>query len=129
MNQENAEETVIALERAVLERWCKGDPFGYSENAAADITYFDHITKTRVDGIAAVKGHLGQFEGKVDVASSKMPNPKVRLHGNIAILTFNWETYSSDGKPTSRWNATEIYRRNDDQWKYIHMHWSQITAP
>ena len=128
MNQEDAQETVISLERAALERWSKGDPFGYSENAADDITYFDHFTKTRRDGIGAVKDHLGQFEGTVDVPQSKMIDPKVRVHGDLAVLAFNWETYTNDGELTSRWNATEVYRRDDGQWRYVHMHWSKVEG-
>ncbi len=83
MNQEDAEETIINQERAELERWCKGDPLEYSGNAADDITYFDHITKTRLDGIAAVKDHFGQFKGKVDVSKSKMVNPQDRVDGEV----------------------------------------------
>jgi len=41
MNPENAQQTILALERAALERWCKGDPFGLSDIAADDVTYFD----------------------------------------------------------------------------------------
>ena len=44
-------------------------------------------------------------------------------------ILINWETYSGDGELTSRWNATEVYRRIEDQWKYIHIHWAPIVAP
>ncbi len=129
MNQESAQETIIALERAIQERWCKGDPFGYSEKAADDITYFDHLTQARVDGIAALKDHLRQFEGKVDVPKCEMLNPHVRLQGDLGVLTFNWYSYSSDGEVTSRWNTTEVYQRRNDHWQIVHMHWSEAKAP
>lgn len=128
MNQKSAEDAVVALERAVQERWCKGDPFGYSDNGADDLTYFDHLAETQLMGLAAVKNHLAGFEGKVDVPRSEMANTKVRVHGDMAVLTFNWYSYSKDGDVTSRWNATEVFRRAGDAWKYVHMHWSIVQG-
>ena len=129
MSQENVEETIVALERATLDRWSKGDPHGFIENAVDEVTYFDHVTQTRVDGVSALKEHMAQFVGVVNVPRYEMPNVKVRSFGDIAVLTFNWETYSGDDELTSRWNATEVYLRSGDQWKYLHIHWAPITAP
>ncbi len=67
MNQANLDETMITLERAVLERRCKGDPFGFVDHAADDVTDFDHVSQARVDGIAALKSHVHRFVGQVDV--------------------------------------------------------------
>ena len=128
MSSEKIEATILALERAALDRWSKGDPYGFIENAVDDVTYFDHVTKSRVDGIAALKDHMQQFIGKVDVPRYEMPNVRVRSYGDTAVLTLNWETYSGDGELTSRWNATEVYRRSDDKWKYVHIHWAPIVA-
>ena len=128
MNSQNVEETIVTLERAVLNRWCKGDPYGFIENAVDDVTYFDHVTKTRIDGIVALKNHMHQFVDKVAVPRYEMPNVKVGVYGNVAVLTFNFNTYSGEGKPTSRWNATEVYRRSEDQWKFVHMHWAPVAT-
>ena len=127
MNAENVEETIVTLERAVLDRWCKGDPYGFVENAADDVTWFDHVTEARIDGIAALKEHVRQFVDQIDVPRYEMPNVKVTTYGNVAVLTCNWNTYSGEGELTSRWNATEVYRRSGDQWKYVHMHWALIV--
>src|SRR5262245_6862453 len=117
MSPDRVAETIVALERAVLDRWCKGDPHGFVDNAITDVSYFNHVTKDGIDGISARKAYVSQFVGKVDVPRYDMPNVKVRLDGNTAILTFNWETYSSDGELTSRWNGTEVFVRSADQWK------------
>jgi hypothetical protein len=42
---------IIALERAALDRWGAGDPSGYLEISAADVTYFDPFLERRVDGL------------------------------------------------------------------------------
>ncbi|MGH9254697.1 MAG: YybH family protein [Vicinamibacterales bacterium] len=129
MSPEKVEETIVALERAALDRWCKGDPYGFVDNAVDDVTYFDHVTKTRIDGIAALKDHARQFVDKVDVPHYQMPNAKVRSVGDIAVLTFNWEAYSRDGTVASRWNATEVFVRSEGYtWKYAHMHWAPVVT-
>ena len=128
MSRDRIEETIVALERAALDRWCKGDPDGFVDNAIEDVTYFDHVTKNRVNGIAALRDHMRQFVGKVDVPRYEMPNVNVRLEEHVAILTFNWETYSSTGELTSRWNATEVFVRIEQRWKYAHIHWAPVTA-
>jgi ketosteroid isomerase-like protein len=129
MTSNEVEAAIIALERAMLDRWCNGDPHGIIDNAIDDVTYYDHVTQTRIDGIAALREHALQFVDKVDVPRYEMPNPKVRMDANTAILTFNWITYSRNGELTSRWNATEVFVRSDDQrWRYAHLHWAPIIS-
>ena len=41
-------ETIIALERSALDRWCKGDPQGFLETYARDISYFSPAEEHRV---------------------------------------------------------------------------------
>jgi Domain of unknown function (DUF4440) len=79
------------------------------------------------DGIAALKEHARQFVGKVSVPRYEMPNVKIRTNGDMAILRFNWETYSADSELTSRWKATEVFIRSDEHWKYAHIHWAPIN--
>src|SRR4051794_34796559 len=68
---------VIALERAALDRWGKGDPKGFLETYAPEITYFDPATQRRVDGHAAMTEYLLPITGKVKVARYEMIGPKV----------------------------------------------------
>ena len=46
MNEAETRETLIAMELAALELWSKGDPSGYLNHAAVDVTYFDHPSTT-----------------------------------------------------------------------------------
>ncbi len=128
MSTDTAEETIISLERAVLDRWCKGDPAGFVENAQDDVTWFDHVTEFRVDGRRSVEDHVRQFVGQIDVPRYDMPNVRVDVHGDIAVLTMNWHTFSSEGELTSRWNVTEVYQRDGDQWRYVHIHWAPVVT-
>jgi hypothetical protein len=127
MGADTVMNAIVEVERAALDRWCKGDPFGFVDHALDDVTYFDHVTEKRVEGITALAQHVRQFVGKVDVPRYEMPNAKLRSDGNMAILTFNWETYSVEGELTSCWNATEVFIRNEQHWKYAHIHWAPVN--
>lgn len=127
---------IISLERSALDRWVRGDPDGYLGLYMKDATYFDPFREKRINGrdelsaaVAPMRGAALPFtEPRYD-----MVDPVVSVDGNVAVLTFNLVNY---GKPAggtnevvlARWNATEVYRKTDSDWKIIHTHWS-FTLP
>ena len=121
---------VIAMERAALDRWGKGDPQGYLEIMANEMTYFDPTQEKRVDGRQALAKVLEPLTGKIKVARFDMIDPKVQHHGDAALLTFNLVSYSAlpDGKERAiaRWNSSELYGLVDGKWRIVHSHWSYI---
>ena len=122
---------VIAIERAALDRWGKGDPSGFLETYGPEITYFDVITERRLDGHAAMTDYYRPITGKIKILRYEMIGPKVQRHGDVAVLTYNLrsEGVQPDGKQvTVRWNSTAVYARSGRQWQMIHSHWS-LTAP
>ena len=127
---QSAPPDVIAMERAALDRWGKGDPQGYLEIMANEVTYFDPTREKRVDGVEAMKKLLEPITGKVKVSRYDMIDPKVQHHGDAALLTFNLVSYVSqpDGKEraVARWNSSELYARIEGQWRIVHSHWSYI---
>jgi hypothetical protein len=48
-------ETIIALEKGALEKWNQGDPSGYLDLSAYDMTYFDPSIEQRLDGLDNLK--------------------------------------------------------------------------
>jgi ketosteroid isomerase-like protein len=128
--QEDVAASVIALERGALDRWGKGDPQGYLEIYAPELTYFDPVQDTRIDGLDAMKAMIAPFTGKIRVDRFDMIGPKVQQHGDVAVLTFNLLSHRTqpDGKDAviARWNSTSVYRRMNGTWKVIHSHWSYI---
>ena len=125
---EELAETIIRIERAALDRWGKGDPGGYFEIMAPEMTYFDPFTKRRVDGMDALREYMAPITGRIQIDRFEMINPQVQLHSDVAILTFNLEDAGkepSSGKTTTSYrNSTEVYRNFDGTWKIIHSHWS-----
>ena len=124
--------TIIGMERAALDRWGKGDPQGYLEIYAPEMTYFDPMQEKRIDGVEAMKKMLAPLTGKVSLSRYDMIDPNVQQHGDVALLTFNLISYQKqpDGaeRAVARWNSTETYARVDGQWRIVHSHWS-YTKP
>lgn len=127
---QSAPPDVVAMEKAALDRWGKGDPQGYLDIMASEITYFDPTQEKRVDGRDALKKMLEPLTGKIKVARFDMIDPRVQHHGDSALLTFNIVSYVTqpDGKEraAARWNSSELYGRIDGQWRIVHSHWSYI---
>ena len=124
----NLTQKIISMEREALDRWGKGDPWGYTEISAEEVTYFDTGTERRMDGHEALKKYYKTLEGKIRIDHYEMINPKVQVHGNTAVLTFNLIDYEpqEDGSfSETRWSSTEVYSRIDGEWKIVHTHWSK----
>jgi hypothetical protein len=126
-DQQKIADDVIALERSALDRWGKGDPDGYLEINAADVSYFDPFVERRVDGLLALTDWYAQVRGKIKIDRDQIIGPRVQVIGDAAILTFQFDSYGSEG--VMHWNCTEVYQRFGDGWKIAHTHWSFAKAP
>jgi ketosteroid isomerase-like protein len=122
--------TVVALEQGCLDRWGKGDPMGFVEVAAPQITYIDPYLERRIDGREAFAAYMDSIKGKVFMDGYELLNPTVEAAGDIAVLSYNYVSWgSTDGKEwRSLWNSTEVYRRLPEGWRIVHSHWSR-TQP
>ena len=113
---------IIALERAALDRWGAGDPSGYLEISAPDVTYFDPFLERRLDGLEALAAWYAPLPGTIHIERYDLIEPRVQVCGEAAVLTFNLVSYS--GSTTMRWNCTEVYRKDKAGWRLIQTHWS-----
>jgi ketosteroid isomerase-like protein len=113
---------ILALERGALERWGRGDPSGFEEISAPEVTYFDPFTETRLDGIGALRSWYDQIRGKIHIERFEILDPHVQVHGEAAVLTYRFVSHGSEG--SMHWNATEVYRRSEAGWRIIHTHWA-----
>ena len=123
---EDVAAAIIALERGALERWARGDPGGFIDLAAEDIVYFDPFQPGRVDGREAFSRLMESIRGQVALQRFELLNPAVKASGDLAMLTFNFVSWPE--RPTSRWNATDVYRRDVQGWRLVQQHWS-LTQP
>jgi hypothetical protein len=117
---------IIALEKAALDRWGKGDPSGFLEICAPGVVYFDPFLKRRLDGLAELTAHYDGIRGKVLIDRYELLNPHVQAAESMAVLTFNYVSCGNEGE--SRWNCTEVFRRDAPGWRLIQTHWSYTNA-
>ena len=121
------QEKIIGLEKAALERWNNGDPAGFIELSAKDVTYFDPFLEKRIDGLDALTRLYEPLKGQGKVDRYEMIDPQVQATGKMAVLTYNLNSYSGD--KIYKWNCTEVFRfEPGGNWKIIHTHWS-LTQP
>ena len=113
---------IVHLEQAALQRWCAGDPSGFLELSAPDVTYFDPFLSKRLDGLDKPAAYYES--GKIFAARYEMVEPSVQEIGDAAILTFRFNSYSGSEGAQMRWNCTEVYRRTEGTWRIVHTHWS-----
>lgn len=124
---------ILQLERAALDRWGNGDPSGFLELYAPDITYFDPLTAARIDGHGAIEEYYRPWTGAIHIPRYEMLNPHVVVGTDLAVLTYNLINYALD--PTgvesvgSRWNSTVVFQRIGAKWQSIHSHWSFTNHP
>jgi ketosteroid isomerase-like protein len=130
---DNTRELLLALERRGLDRWGKGEPAGILELYADDVTYFDPLVARRIDGWEAMRAYYEPWTGRISVPRYEIVNPAVVASDGLALLSYNLVNYQRDaaGKEStgSRWNCTEVYRREGEQWKIVHSHWSFTQHP
>ena len=123
---------VMALESAAMARWCKGDPWGFSDISAPEVTYFDTGTPQRINGLETLKAEYARREGKIFYDVMDFIDPRVQVCGAMAVLTYRFLStwLKPDGSVSNRtpWNCTEVFVRSDHQWKIAHTHWSLIKG-
>jgi hypothetical protein len=117
---------VLAMERQSMEGWLKGDSGPMLAAADAEITYFHMMTEKRLEGVAALKALYDGYRGRPLFDSYEIAEPKVQVSGAVALLTYQLVT--RNGSLTRRWNATLVYRRNQEGWRVIHSHFSQVQG-
>jgi ketosteroid isomerase-like protein len=126
MNSELTQK-LINMENAALDRWNNGDPTGFLEISADDVTYFDSATEQRVDGIKNLTKLYEERRGTVKVDMDEMINPIVNSTSEMAVLSFN--LISHIGDKHTKWNCSEVYRLQQyGDWKIVQTHWSLVNT-
>jgi ketosteroid isomerase-like protein len=123
---------LMVLESAAMERWRKGDPWGFVELYAPQVTYFDTGTTQRINGRLAMTNRYKKIEGEIFYDVMDFVDPVVLVSGDMAVLFYRFLStwLNPDGSVSKRtpWNCTEIYQRMEGSWKIIHNHWSFICG-
>ncbi|MGE5123732.1 MAG: YybH family protein [Acidobacteriaceae bacterium] len=121
---------LMRLESAAMERWRKGDPWGFVEIYAPGVTYFDTGTSQRLNGREELIAEYKLRQGKIYYDVMEFIDPWVVIEGDMAVLFYRFFStrLNPDGSIAQRvpWNSTEVYQRMEGSWRIIHNHWSHI---
>ena len=121
---------VLGLERKAMERWSRGDPWGFIELSAPDVIYFDTDTPQRINGREALRAEYAKREGKISYDVMDFIDPRVQVCGEVAVMTYRflstWLNPHASVSHRTPWNCTEVFARQAGEWKIIHTHWSFI---
>jgi uncharacterized protein (TIGR02246 family) len=122
--------TILDLEKNAMERWRKGDPMGFVEISAEDISYVDPGLTKPILGLDDFTAYMKQIKGKVHYDRSEFIASRIIEVGDAALLTYNYRSsvLSPQGTVTSQtpWNTTEVYFMRDGKWQIVHSHWSFV---
>jgi ketosteroid isomerase-like protein len=125
------DEEILSLEKGAMERWRKGDPLGWAEISAEEISYVDPGLSAPILGLEAYRAYLKELEGKVNYQGSEFLNPRTVVAGEAALLSYNYRStaYLPDGTVADQtpWNTTEVYFRHAGRWQIVHTHWSFVN--
>lgn len=118
--------TVMAMERAALDRWSKGDPLGFVENSAPDVIVFDPYLDRKINNRDELAQRYETLSGKIANQGYEVVDPQVQEIGSVAILTYIWVIHELDGdKPM---NVTAVYRNDAGRWQIAHAHVSPAKS-
>jgi len=125
-----SQKEAIAAIKAKIEmannKWAKGDPMGFAEMAAEDITWLDDLAaQSPVHGIDSLSAYLKNFEGKIPPHEHELSDMKFQLYDDIVIVTYRYKG-TSDGKPANPWKVTSVFKYSDGDWHSVHENWSVI---
>ena len=86
------EQIILSREKAAMERWRSGDPMGFVELSAEDISYVDPGLTRPIIGLDEYRAYMKQLEGKVHYQKSEFIDPKVVIAGDAAVLSYNYRS-------------------------------------
>jgi hypothetical protein len=119
---EDVAATVIAMERAALDRSDKGDVKGFLEISAVDVVYQDPFLTQPLKGLEALTAYYKGFPAE-EPSHGVMKDATVQQYGEFAVLSFHY-TSGADTKHPVEWNTTEVYCKTTDGWRIVNTHWS-----
>lgn len=127
-SQADVPATILALERAALDRSDNGDVEAFIELSDPGVTYFDPMLEKPIHGREALAAYYRGFPA-IPPSRGEMSNVKVQVSGEVAVLTFNYDYASRAAGLVKHWNTTEVYVHSASGWRIIHTHWAYNRPP
>lgn len=123
-------EELLKLNQRLLDSIASGDWNIYQELCDASLTAFETESHGQlVEGLAFHEFYfkLGGFSAQ---HHTTMAAPKVRLMGDVAVVTYvRLNQRVNNGQPTtSAFAETRVWQKQAGRWKHVHFHRSALSA-
>lgn len=124
---------LVEFERSIQWRWSSGDPTGYMDALAVDVTYVDPLAEDLLVGRDAVREHFQRIYAPAGITRQEYLNEHARSIGtDEGLLVFTFNTYQQDDNGDEKlflsWNMTLTFRKSGDSWLMTHGHLSLRNA-
>lgn len=123
---------IMKLETAALARWRKGDPRGFLEISAPEVTAFDPDAPGRLTGREELERAGDRLAGLLRCDTADVVVPRLRVFEDSAVLFYQLlcATLGPDGAVGSRvpWNCTAVYAKAAGGWRLVHAHRSLVKG-
>jgi len=118
---------IFSMEQAAMERWRQGDPMGWAEISADEVSYIDPARTAPIIGRGNYHAFLKGLEGQIHYGHSEFIDPQIEIVGDAAVLSYNYRSRPDATSPhQTLWNTSEVYFRQGGQWCIVHTHWSLV---
>ncbi|MEU6230923.1 nuclear transport factor 2 family protein [Streptomyces sp. NPDC047042] len=124
-----AVESLVEFEKSIQWQWSSGDPTGYMDALAEDVTYFDPLAEHLLVGREAVREHWKRIYADASITRQEYLNEVARpLSDDEVLLAFNFKTYQQDDNGEEKlflsWDMSLIFRKTGGKWQVAHGHLS-----
>lgn len=120
-------DTIVELEKEALDQWSNGNPGGYVQNGAIDMTYVDDIgAHDLIIGLDHITQYAQSLKEMIPPHKYEMAGTKVQQFGDTAILSYQYHPFTLEGQPQTKWRTTVVYALLDGVWKIVHANWTMM---
>ena len=127
---DTSEDDLLALNQQLLDAIAGGDWATYQDLCDPSITCFEPEARGHlVQGMDFHRFYFDLGPGE-SPRTTTMASPKVRLMGDVALVTYVRLVQSLDdaGAPvTSQYEETRVWERRQGKWQHVHFHRSRCS--
>lgn len=124
--QEEAKAVIKAKIEQAAEKWASGNPTGYAEYAANDITWVDDLgAMFPVSGKDSLKAYLENFTGQIPAHDHVLSDMAFQFYGDMAIVTYRY-TGTFEGIQADPWKVSAVFKYSENDWFSVHENWSEV---
>lgn len=128
---EKTERTLLELSQQLLDSIDQQDWSTYTRLCDSDLTAFEpEGAGHAIQGMAFHKFYF-DLESSGLPKQSTISSPRIRVIGDCAVITYvrvGQRLTSDGGVPSSAFEETRIWEKQNGEWKHIHFHRSRPGA-